>query len=183
MLVSRSVLASARPDAFLWVMCFCGAQVVTTVQSADNVNDTTVLAVNAASTALCLSPLPWEGPVGCVRVRTIPSLVGPPSTALRCSHTPFAYTFHLTHSTLCPRFPLQVGLVDGKLVVNPTEEEMGRSKLDLLYAGNERRTLMIEAGGEQVGSSVHTRPRGGGAKARSKGWVLVEAEAGQAVYA
>jgi polyribonucleotide nucleotidyltransferase len=61
-----------------------------------------------------------------------------------------------------------VGLVDGKLVVNPTEEEMGRSKLDLLYAGNERRTLMIEAGGEQVGSSVRTR----GAKAR-KGWVFV----------
>lgn len=131
------------------------------MQSADNVNDTTVLAVNAASTALCLSPLPWEGPVGCVRVRriragarTIP--------ALRCSHTASAYIFHLNHSTLCPRVPLQVGLVDGKLVVNPTEEEMGRSKLDLLYAGNEKRTLMIEAGGEQVRRlSTHAAARRG----------------------
>lgn len=79
-------------------------------------------------------------------------LVGPPSTALRCSHAPSAYIFNPNHLTLCPHILLQVGLVDGKLVVNPTEEEMGRSKLDLLYAGNERRTLMIEAGGEQVGN-------------------------------
>ena len=45
-------------------------QVVTTVHASDETTDLTVLAVNTASAALALSPLPWEGPIGCVRVRT-----------------------------------------------------------------------------------------------------------------
>lgn len=80
------------------------------MESADNVNDLTVLSVNTASAALTVSDVPWKGPVGCVRV----------------------------------------GMVDGKLVVNPSEEEMKRSTLDLVYAGNDERTLMIEAGAHQV---------------------------------
>lgn len=46
-------------------------QVVATVLSADEENDTDVLAVNGASLALTLSDLPFEGPVGCVRVGRI----------------------------------------------------------------------------------------------------------------
>jgi polyribonucleotide nucleotidyltransferase len=42
------------------------------VESADDVTDLTVLSVNAASTALTLSNVPWQGPVGCVRVRHTP---------------------------------------------------------------------------------------------------------------
>lgn len=43
-------------------------QVMATVLSADEENDTDVLAVNGASLALTLSDLPFEGPLGCVRV-------------------------------------------------------------------------------------------------------------------
>lgn len=35
---------------------------------ADGVYDTEVLAINAASAALAVSPLPWAGPIGAVRV-------------------------------------------------------------------------------------------------------------------
>lgn len=46
-------------------------QVIATVMSSDSENDTDVLAVNGASAALTLSDLPFEGPVGCVRVGRI----------------------------------------------------------------------------------------------------------------
>jgi polyribonucleotide nucleotidyltransferase len=45
--------------------------VVVTVLSVDNVNPVDILAVNAASAALAVSDIPFEGPVGCVRVSHI----------------------------------------------------------------------------------------------------------------
>jgi len=46
-------------------------QVVIYALSADQEHDPDVLAVNAASAALCISPAPFQGPVGCVRVGTV----------------------------------------------------------------------------------------------------------------
>ncbi|HVK00551.1 MAG TPA: polyribonucleotide nucleotidyltransferase, partial [Gemmatimonadales bacterium] len=43
-------------------------QVFVTVLSADQENDADILGVVAASTALSLSPVPWNGPLGAVRV-------------------------------------------------------------------------------------------------------------------
>src|ERR1035437_8230547 len=42
-------------------------QVIVTVLSVDD-NDPTILAVNAASLALAVSRIPWNGPIGCVRI-------------------------------------------------------------------------------------------------------------------
>lgn len=39
---------------------------------------------------------------------------------------------------------VRVGLVDGKFVINPTQEQMSSSKLDLMLAGSEDAILMIE---------------------------------------
>jgi polyribonucleotide nucleotidyltransferase len=44
-----------------------GVQIIVTVISVDE-NDPTILAVNAASLALAVSNIPWNGPVGCVRI-------------------------------------------------------------------------------------------------------------------
>src|ERR671936_1390035 len=46
-------------------------QIVVTPFSADQENEPDILAVNAASAALALSPAPFEGPIGCVRVGTV----------------------------------------------------------------------------------------------------------------
>ncbi|MBE3097990.1 MAG: polyribonucleotide nucleotidyltransferase [Planctomycetes bacterium] len=43
-------------------------QVIVQVLSADQENDPDVLAIIGASAALALSPIPWEGPVGAVRI-------------------------------------------------------------------------------------------------------------------
>ncbi len=43
-------------------------QVIATVLSADQENDPDVLAVVGASAALTLSPIPFQGPIGCVRI-------------------------------------------------------------------------------------------------------------------
>lgn len=44
------------------------AQVIANVHALDKDGDPVVLAINAASAALCVSNIPWEGPAGCVRV-------------------------------------------------------------------------------------------------------------------
>src|SRR5438477_10048368 len=46
-------------------------QVIALVLSADTVNDPDVLAINAASAALSLSDIPFQGPIGAVRVGLI----------------------------------------------------------------------------------------------------------------
>ncbi|CAM9368223.1 unnamed protein product, partial [Hapterophycus canaliculatus] len=82
--------------------------------------DPVVVAINAASAALCVSNIPWDGPAGCVRI----------------------------------------GRVDGKLVVNPPPESFSPTGwgdgggLDLLYAANEHRALMIEMGGGPMRESL-----------------------------
>lgn len=56
------------------------------------------------------------------------------SAALIISDIPF----------LKPIGAVQVGLIDGEFVVNPTIEEMKKSRLDLMVAGTEEALLMIE---------------------------------------
>ncbi len=43
-----------------------------------------------------------------------------------------------------------MGLVDGRIVVNPTEEQRGRSDLELTVAGTKEKVVMIEAGAKEV---------------------------------
>lgn len=83
---------------------FDEVQVQCLLLSADGKNEADVLAMVAASASLALSDLPFEGPIGAVRI----------------------------------------GRVDGKLVVNPTVQEMAQSSLDLIYAGLPDKVIMIE---------------------------------------
>ncbi|GMF41925.1 unnamed protein product [Phytophthora fragariaefolia] len=65
-LQSRVVDRAIRP---LFPRDYCeDTQVLATVQSYDPNNDPLVVAVNSASAALTMSDIPWNGPVGCVRV-------------------------------------------------------------------------------------------------------------------
>ncbi|KAF4135797.1 S1 RNA binding domain [Phytophthora infestans] len=65
-LQSRVVDRAIRP---LFPRDYCeNTQVLATVQSYDPNNDPLVVAVNSASAVLSMSDIPWDGPVGCVRV-------------------------------------------------------------------------------------------------------------------
>jgi len=70
-------------------------QIIVTVLSVDD-NDSTILAVNAASMALAVSNIPWAGPIGCVRIGKYDSetLQINPSNTLRDDD--FKYKFDLT---------------------------------------------------------------------------------------
>ena len=85
-------------------------QVICTVVSVEKDNLPEILAINAASTALCLSSIPFTTPVGAV----------------------------------------QVGLVDGELVINPNTKEREKSKLALTVCSTKDRVMMIEAGGDEI---------------------------------
>src|SRR5919204_3745347 len=61
-----------RPIRPLWPKGFRNdVQIIVSAWSADQENDYDVLAVNAASAALCISNAPFEGPIGCVRVGSV----------------------------------------------------------------------------------------------------------------
>ena len=66
--------------------------------------------VNGASAALMISDIPWNGPIGCVRL----------------------------------------GEIDGEFVINPTNEQMYDSALDLIYVGSEKEMMMIEGSADQI---------------------------------
>jgi len=91
-------------------------QILATLQACDRKYDMAALAINAASCALTVGAVPWNGPIGAVRV----------------------------------------AMVDGSLVANPTLEQLAESPLDLLYAGNKERSLMIEAGAKFLPESLIT---------------------------
>ena len=79
-------------------------QIQSFVLSSDRQNDADVLAMNGASAALGLSPLPFQGPIASVRM----------------------------------------GLIDGRFVPFPTQDELEESELDLIVSGSKDAVLMIE---------------------------------------
>jgi polyribonucleotide nucleotidyltransferase len=61
-------------------------QVICLVISGDQENDPDVLAINGASAALCLSGIPFDGPIGAVRVARVDGqLIANPTTAQQAS--------------------------------------------------------------------------------------------------
>ncbi len=53
-----------------------------------------------------------------------------------------------------PTAAVNVGLVDGKIIINPTEEQRKKSDLNLTVAGTEEKIAMIEAGANEVPEDV-----------------------------
>ena len=85
-------------------------QIAATVLSSDQANDSDVLGITGASTALMVSDIPFPEPVSGVRV----------------------------------------GLIDGKLVLNPTFQELEQSALDMVVAGTDSSIVMVEGGAREV---------------------------------
>ena len=48
----------------------------------------------------------------------------------------------------------RIGMIDGKLVVNPSRIEMEKSTLDLVVAGTAERVMMVEAGAHEVPEDI-----------------------------
>ena len=67
------------------------------------------------------------------------SIIGA-STALLQTHAPYEG----------PIGASKVGLIDGKLVLNPTSEDLDKSELSLTVAGTRDKVMMLEAGARQV---------------------------------
>ncbi len=85
-------------------------QIIGMLLSADLSNEPDVLMVNAASAALMCSNIPFNGPVGCVRI----------------------------------------GEINNQFVVNPNNEQLFESRLDLIYVGNEKDMMMVEGSADQL---------------------------------
>jgi len=79
-------------------------QIMPTVVSADLVNDPDTLAMVAASAAVVVSDIPFEGPIAAVRV----------------------------------------GRVDGKLIANPTLQQMEQSDIEIVVSGSRDAVMMVE---------------------------------------
>src|SRR5438094_4282892 len=68
---------------------FYDTQIISILLSADGENDPDILAMNGASTALCVSDIPFAGPIGAVRVgRVKGEFVANPTHAQRAESEP-----------------------------------------------------------------------------------------------
>ncbi len=85
-------------------------QIIAMVVSYDGENDPDVLAACGASAALAISDIPFDGPIGEVRV----------------------------------------GRVGGELVVNPTQEQIKLSDIELIVAGTADSIMMVEGDSKEV---------------------------------
>jgi polyribonucleotide nucleotidyltransferase len=85
-------------------------QIMPTVVSADLVNDPDTLSMLAASAAVAISDIPFEGPIAAVRV----------------------------------------GRIDGKLVANPTLQQMETSDMDITVSGSREAVMMVEGEADLV---------------------------------
>ena len=111
-LVSRLIDRPMRPlfsKAFMREL-----QIVPTVLSTDQVNPPDVVAMVAASAAVTISDIPFDGPIGAVRV---------------CA-------------------------VDDQLVINPTFDQIERSRLEIIVAGTKDGITMVEGGAQEVGEEL-----------------------------
>ncbi len=88
--------------------------IMCTVMSVDHDCSPEIAALIGTSAALAISDIPWNGPVGA----------------------------------------LKVGLVDGKLVFNPTSEQRQASDLDVTVVSTHKKVVMIEAGANEVPNDV-----------------------------
>ena len=80
------------------------------LMSTDGRQETWSMAINAASAGLTLSEIPFQGPIGAVRV----------------------------------------GRVDGELILEPTQEQMLESDLELVFAGTRDKMLMMEGEAKEI---------------------------------
>ncbi len=85
-------------------------QVVPTTISSDQVHTPDIIAMVAASAAVLISDIPFDGPVSAVRV----------------------------------------GMIDEEYIINPTFEEIERSKIDIIVSGTEAGITMVEGGASEV---------------------------------
>lgn len=85
-------------------------QVVPTVISSDQVNPPDMVAMVAASAAVVISDIPFNGPVGSVRIAQ----------------------------------------VDGKLIINPTFDQIENSTLEIIVSGTKDGITMVEGGANEV---------------------------------
>ena len=88
--------------------------VMCTVMAVDHDCSPEIAALIGTSAALAISDIPWNGPVGA----------------------------------------LKVGLVDGKLVLNPDSEQRKVSDLDVTVVSTDKKVVMIEAGANQVSNDT-----------------------------
>ena len=49
---------------------------------------------------------------------------------------------------------LEVGYVDGQIVMNPTNEQKHKSQLDLTVAATDKKVIMIEAGAKEIPDDI-----------------------------
>ncbi|MFZ3063217.1 MAG: polyribonucleotide nucleotidyltransferase [Actinomycetota bacterium] len=85
-------------------------QVIATILSADQINPPDVLALLGASAALTISDIPFNGPLGAIRV----------------------------------------GRKDGKLLFNPSFQELEESDIDLVLAGTKEEIVMMEGEAREI---------------------------------
>ncbi|OGH31336.1 MAG: polyribonucleotide nucleotidyltransferase [Candidatus Levybacteria bacterium RIFCSPHIGHO2_02_FULL_42_12] len=102
-------------------------QVVVTVLSVDGENNPDILSIVTVSAALTLSGIPWNGPVGSVRMG------------------------FLKEGDISVK---EQGQNQQEFLINPRTAELEFSELDMVVSQTQEKTLMIEAGASEISEEI-----------------------------
>lgn len=102
-------------------------QVVITVLSVDSENDPDMVSLYAASIALAISDIEWDGPIAGIRVSRIPAKEGETSTKPERG---------------------------GEWVLNPSYEAREKSDFDLVVCGKDKRVIMLETNANNIEDEI-----------------------------
>lgn len=135
-------------------------QVVLTILSVDAENDPDILAINTASAALAISDIPWEGPIGAVRLGYIPEDKTNLSEKVNQKTNTSQSNKEETSSNKAE--PISSSNQEesshltkkGHFIVNPTYSEREYSDLDLVVAKTKETVTMVEAAANEVSEKI-----------------------------
>ena len=177
-LASRVIDRSIRP---LFPYDFRNDVVVTaTVMSVDRDCSPEVTAMIGVSACLAYSCIPWAGPIGCLEVGYVDGqiVLNPTNEQKHASQLDLTVAATvmsvdrdcspevtamigvsacLAYSCIPWAGPigcLEVGYVDGQIVLNPTNEQKHASQLDLTVAATDKKVIMIEAGAKELPDDI-----------------------------
>lgn len=135
-------------------------QVVLTVLSVDAENDPDVLAINTVSAALAISNIPWEGPVGAIRLGYISKdknhkLEGSnPEDDQSGSERKKSSSTQTEQINSTSQKEPDLLIKDKYFIVNPTYSEREYSDLDLVVTKTNEAVTMVEAGANEIPEEI-----------------------------
>jgi polyribonucleotide nucleotidyltransferase len=149
-------------------------QIISTLLSADQINDPDILSINGASAALAVSDIPWDGPIGAVRVGRVNGqfVVNPTHAEMASSDLDLVYVGSETDIIMIEGSALELPEADFNAALDFAQSQVvtlvtaqkelaakaGKTKrvVPLLFAKDELLEVAYSVAGDRIEAALNT---------------------------